>query len=158
MDLERLFTLLKNRNRTLATAESCTGGMIAAAITEVPGASAVFDRGFITYSNKAKIEILDVNPVTIKAFGAVSEQTARLMARGAYAHSNADIAVSVTGIAGPDGGTAEKPVGLVYIGLATEDHAEVHRYVFSGNRATIRLQCVEAALQHVVDYLEAGGE
>lgn len=154
MQLEKLFTLLKAKGWTLATAESCTGGMIAAAMTDIAGSSAVFERGFVTYSNEAKIEILDVNPITIQAFGAVSEQCARLMARGAFAHSLADIAVSVTGIAGPDGGSDDKPVGLVYIGLATEDHAEVHRHEFSGDRASIRQQTVEAALNHVIDYIE----
>lgn len=154
MDLDRLFDLLKQRGWKLATAESCTGGMIAAAITDKSGSSAVFDRGFITYSNEAKIECLGVNPITIQAFGAVSEQCARLMARGAFAHSLADIAVSVTGIAGPDGGSTDKPVGLVYIGLSTDDHAEVHRHVFDGDRAQIRTQTVHAALQHVINYLE----
>ena len=127
MDIERLFELLGARQWTVATAESCTGGMIAAAITDVAGSSSYFERGFVTYSNEAKIEILDVNPVTIQAFGAVSEQCARLMARGAHAHSHADIAVSVTGIAGPGGGTEDKPVGTVFIGLATADEAFVHK-------------------------------
>lgn len=153
--IQKLFGLLDKHQYKIATAESCTGGMIAVAITDIAGSSAYFERGFVTYSNEAKTEMLDVNPVTIQAFGAVSEQTARLMARGAYAHSLADIAVSVTGIAGPDGGTDEKPVGLVYIGLSTDDHAEVHKYVFNGDRALIRQQTMEQAIQHVIDYLEA---
>lgn len=138
----------------VATAESCTGGLIAAAITEISGSSAYFERGFVTYSNEAKMEQLDVNPITLQAFGAVSEQCARLMARGAFAHSLADIAVSVTGIAGPDGGTRDKPVGLVYIGLSTDDHAEVHKHIFDGDRTSIRQQTVKAAVTHLIDYLE----
>lgn len=137
------------------TAESCTGGMIAAAITDQSGSSAYFDRGFVTYSNEAKISMLDVNPITIQAFGAVSEQTARLMARGAYAHSNADIAVSVTGVAGPGGGTVDKPVGLVFIGMATAEEAFVYKHHFEGDRAAIRAQTVDAAIAHMIDYLEA---
>ena len=155
MDLTKLFELLKARQWMMATAESCTGGMVASSLTDVPGSSAYFDRGFITYSNEAKIDMLDVNPITIQAFGAVSEQCARLMARGAHAHSNAGIAVSVTGVAGPDGGTTEKPVGTVYIGLATADEALVHHHLFEGDRASIRRQTAEAAIQHVVNYLSA---
>ena len=155
MDIKRLFELLGARQWMVATAESCTGGMIAAAITDVAGSSAYFDRGFVTYSNEAKMELLDVNPVTIQAFGAVSEQCARLMARGAYAHSNADIAVSVTGIAGPAGGTVDKPVGLVFIGIATADQATVYKHEFDGDRASIRAQTVEAALSHLMNYLLA---
>jgi len=134
--IQKLFSLLDKYQFKIATAESCTGGMIA-------------------YSNEAKIEMLDVQPMTLDRFGAVSEQTARLMARGAYAHSLADITVSVTGIAGPDGGSDDKPVGLVYIGLSTDDHAEVHKHVFDGDRASVRAQTMEHAIQHVIDYLES---
>lgn len=148
-----LFKLLDSHNFKITTAESCTGGMIAAAITEVVGSSAYFERGFITYSNEAKMEQLGVNPVTIQTFGAVSEQCARLMARGAIAHSLADIAVSVTGIAGPGGGSVDKPVGLVYIGLSDDTHATVYKHVFEGDRSSIRQQTVEAAITHVIDYL-----
>ena len=151
--ITQLFKLLDQKQWTITTAESCTGGMIAAAITEVTGSSAYFDRGFVTYSNEAKMTMLDVQSLTLERFGAVSEQTARLMARGAYAHSNANIALSVTGIAGPGGGSADKPVGTVYIGLSTDDHAEVHKYFFDGDRASIREQTVQAAIQHVIDYL-----
>lgn len=153
--VQKLFSLLEQHKFMIATAESCTGGLIAATMTEVAGSSAYVERGFVTYSNEAKTTMLDVNPVTIKAFGAVSEQTARLMARGAHAHSNADIAVSVTGVAGPGGGSDEKPVGTVFIGLATADHAEVHKHVFKGDRQAVRKQTVEAALQHVIDYMSA---
>jgi nicotinamide-nucleotide amidase len=152
--IEQLFKLLDKHKFKIATAESCTGGMIAAALTDKAGSSAYFERGFVTYSNEAKMEQLGVNPVTIQTFGAVSEQCARLMARGAYAHSLADIAVSVTGIAGPGGGSDDKPVGLVYIGLSLDDHAEVHKYVFKGDRAEVRQQSVEAALKHVIALLE----
>jgi len=151
--IPKLFELLNQREWTITTAESCTGGMIAAAITDKAGSSRYFDRGFVTYSNEAKIQMLDVQPLTIERFGAVSEQTARLMARGAYAHSNADIAVSVTGVAGPGGGSDDKPVGLVYIGISTDDHAEVHKHIFNGDRAAIRAQAVEASVQHLIDYL-----
>lgn len=148
-----LFTVLEKHQYKIATAESCTGGLIAAAITEVEGSSAYFERGFVTYSNEAKMEQLGVNPITIERFGAVSEQCARLMARGAFAYSLADIAVSVTGIAGPGGGSVDKPVGLVYIGLSDETNAVVHKHQFKGDRSSIRQQTVEAALRHIIDYL-----
>lgn len=153
--IKQLFILLDSKQFMISTAESCTGGMIAAAITDQAGSSAYFDRGFVTYSNEAKIEQLDVNPITIQAFGAVSEQCARLMARGAYAHSNADIAISVTGIAGPGGGSVDKPVGTVYIGLSTSDEAFVYKHHFDGDRASIRNDTVKAAIQHIIDYLES---
>src|SRR5215475_8586330 len=102
----------------LATAESCTGGMVAAALTDIAGSSAVVERAFVTYTNRAKSQMLGVDPALIEAHGAVSRQVAEAMARGALAYSATDVAVSVTGIAGPDGGSAEKPVGLVWFGLA----------------------------------------
>ena len=150
----KLFSLLDKKGWKLATAESCTGGLIGATITAIAGSSEYFERGFITYSNDAKTELLDVNPITLKAFGAVSEQCARLMARGAYAHSLADIAISVTGIAGPGGGNESKPIGTVYIGLSTNDHAEVHKHIFKGERTSIREQATVATLQHTINYLE----
>ncbi len=133
----------------VATAESCTGGMITAALTDVPGSSAVVDRGFVTYSNEAKTEMLAVSPALISWFGAVSADVARAMAQGAVLNSRADVAVSVTGIAGPDGGTAEKPVGLVWFGLAKADgYARVERRVFSiGSRDYVRTKAVETGLQ-----------
>ena len=152
--MNNFFQLLDKHKWKIATAESCTGGVIAASITDYAGSSAYFERGFVTYSNEAKMEQLNVNPITLQAFGAVSEQCARLMARGAYAHSLADIAISVTGIAGPGGGSDDKPVGLVYIGLSTDTHAEVHKHLFEGDRAAIRQQTLMAALNHVIDYLE----
>ncbi|RMF74268.1 MAG: CinA family protein [Alphaproteobacteria bacterium] len=113
-----LLELARDAELHLATAESCTGGLLAAVITEVPGASDVFERGFVTYSNAAKTELLGVPAPLILEFGAVSEEVARAMATGALAHSHADMAISITGIAGPSGGTADKPVGTVCFGLA----------------------------------------
>ena len=133
----------------VATAESCTGGMIAAALTDVPGSSAVIDRGFVTYSNEAKTEMLAVPADLITWFGAVSGEVARAMAQGAVLNSRADMAVSVTGVAGPSGGTAEKPVGLVWFSLAKADgFVRVERRVFPvGSRDYVRTKAVETALQ-----------
>ena len=133
----------------VATAESCTGGMIAAALTDVPGSSAVVDRGFVTYSNEAKTEMLAVPADLITWFGAVSGEVARAMAQGAVLNSRADMAVSVTGVAGPSGGTAEKPVGLVWFGLAKADgFVRVERRAFpAGSRDYVRTKSVETALQ-----------
>lgn len=113
-----LIALYRERGLKLATAESCTGGLVAGLLTEIPGSSAVVERGFVVYSNEAKAELLGVPEPTLAAFGAVSEATARAMAQGAIAHSHADFAVAITGIAGPDGGTTEKPVGLVWFACA----------------------------------------
>ena len=154
--------LIKTLNDTLwakglklATAESCTGGMIGAAITDLAGSSDVFDRGFITYSNEAKMQMLGVKPETLEAHGAVSEPTAREMALGALAHSLADIAISVTGIAGPGGGSSDKTVGLVYIGIASKDGgAHVYRHVFPGDRAAVREQTRDTALTYVLNMLK----
>lgn len=132
-----------------ATAESCTGGLIAAALTDVPGSSAVVERGFVTYSNEAKTEMLAVPAELIAWFGAVSGEVARAMAQGAILNSRADVAVSVTGVAGPSGGTVEKPVGLVWFGLARSDgFARVERRVFpAGSRDFVRTRAVETGLQ-----------
>lgn len=138
--------LLQKYNLTVTTAESCTGGLVAGRIVNVPGASEVFNEGFITYSNKAKRKQLDVSKSTLKKYGAVSEQTAREMATGGVFATDADACVAVTGIAGPDGGTEEKPVGLVYIATYMKDKVEVVNYQFKGNRAKIREQAVVKAL------------
>lgn len=132
----------------VATAESCTGGLIAAALTDVPGSSAVVDRGFVTYSNDAKAEMLGVPAALIEKHGAVSGDVARAMAQGAVLNSRADAAVSVTGIAGPDGGTADKPVGLVWFGFAgPHGFVRVERRLFSiGSRDYVRAKAVETAL------------
>jgi nicotinamide-nucleotide amidase len=132
----------------LAAAESCTGGLLSALLTEIPGSSAVFERGFVVYSNEAKEEMLGVADEVLAEHGAVSDATARAMALGALAHSDADIAVSITGIAGPDGGTAEKPVGLVNFACARRGGGTValERRFGALSRAAIRLASVEAAL------------
>ncbi len=141
------------RGILLATAESCTGGMIAAALTDIAGSSAVVDRGFVTYSNEAKMEMLGVKSTTLEQYGAVSGETAREMASCALARSNAGIAVSVTGIAGPGGGTDEKPVGLVWFGLARKNADPiVERQVFEDKgRAYIRSETVRHALEMIIE-------
>lgn len=138
--------LLKKYELTVTTAESCTGGLLAGRIVNVPGASDVFREGYITYSNKAKRKILDVSKTTLKKYGAVSEQTAREMAAGGVFATDADVCIAVTGIAGPDGGTEEKPVGLVYIACYLKDHVSVEEFRFRGNRQKIREQTVVQAL------------
>lgn len=130
----------------LATAESCTGGLIAAVLTAIAGSSDVVERGFVTYSNEAKIELLGVPAELIRTVGAVSEPVARSMAEGAVRHSHADIAVSVTGVAGPGGGSADKPVGLVCLGLARRGGPAVtERHIFPGDRTAVRVAAVEQA-------------
>ncbi len=142
--------LLKN-GHLLATAESCTGGMVAAALTDIAGSSAVFDRGYVSYSNNAKHAMLSVPNKTIEAHGAVSEAVARAMADGALKHSNANIAIAITGIAGPSGGTETKPVGLVHFCCATHKKGGHHeRKVFTGNRAAVRVQARDHALAMVL--------
>ncbi len=147
---EQLGRKLKANGKTIATAESCTGGWIAQTITEVQGSSAWFDRGFVTYSNAAKMQMLGVNSQTLEGYGAVSAETATEMAACALAHSDADIAVAVTGIAGPDGGTPEKPVGTVFIAWADKNGvAKVTRKQFIGDRRQIREQTVRSAIEGV---------
>ena len=132
----------------IATAESCTGGLIVGALTEIAGSSDVVERGFVTYSNQAKCDMLGVSVETLIAHGAVSEPVARDMAEGALAHSSADVAVSVTGIAGPGGGTATKPVGLVHLACARKGHDTLHeRRIFTGDRGAVRMSAVKAALK-----------
>lgn len=138
--------LLKKNGLTVTTAESCTGGMLAARLVNVPGVSDVYREGYITYSNKAKRRLLDVNKSTLKKYGAVSEQTAREMAIGGVFANGADVCVATTGIAGPDGGTEEKPVGLVYISCYLKDKVTVERFQFKGNREKIREQTVVKAM------------
>ena len=137
------------RNRLkLATAESCTGGMAAAALTDIAGSSDVVERGFVVYSNQAKTEMLGVPAALIERVGAVSEEVAQAMAAGALAHAPVDLAIAVTGIAGPGGGSAEKPVGLVHFGLARRGHpVEAEHHVFPGDRAAVRHATVKRALE-----------
>ncbi|MDO9169717.1 MAG: CinA family protein [Methylobacter sp.] len=145
---EQLGRLLKASGKTIATAESCTGGWIAQTITEIPGSSAWFDRGFVTYSNAAKVQMLGISVQLLEDYGAVSAEAATAMAAGVLSHSNADIAVAVTGIAGPDGGTPEKPVGTVFIAWAHKNGtAKVVKKQFSGNRRQIRAQTVKSAIE-----------
>lgn len=151
-----LFTALKDKGWKIATAESCTGGLIAAAFTDIPGSSCVFERGFVTYSNESKREMLGVPAGILQDAGAVSEETARAMVQGALENSPADLAVSVTGIAGPEGGTTEKPVGLVYIGFGRRgEKPHVEKHLFEGDRASIRAQTVQAALKHASCLLDS---
>jgi nicotinamide-nucleotide amidase len=140
-------TRYRQRELTLVTAESCTGGLVAGLITEIPGSSDVFERGYVTYSNRAKTENLGVAPDLIARFGAVSAEVAAAMAEGALRHSPASIALSVTGIAGPDGGSAEKPVGLVYFGYGRAGTiATLERRFGEIGRTEVRLASVETAL------------
>ncbi len=151
MTPEALVALLKDKQLMVATAESCTGGLVAAAITDVPGSSAVLDRGFVTYSNDAKSEMIGVPPALIAAHGAVSAEVAKAMAEGALAHSRADIAVSITGVAGPDGGSAEKPVGLVHFACARRGgttQLKLRRFGAIG-RDAIRKSSVVLALEMI---------
>jgi nicotinamide-nucleotide amidase len=136
----------------VATAESCTGGLVAAVLTAIAGSSDVIERGFVTYSNKAKSELLGVPAETIAAHGAVSAETTAAMAEGAVARAPVDLAVSVTGVAGPGGGSAEKPVGLVIFGLARRDGScRTERHIFAGDRSAVR----RAALHRALGLLEA---
>lgn len=146
---DRFLKACAARKILCATAESCTGGMIISVMTDIPGSSSMVDRGFVTYSNDAKIEMLGVSPATLDAHGAVSPETALEMAAGALARSHAGIALSVTGIAGPDGGSAEKPVGLVWFGLAlTGQKPLAERHLFENRgRDFIRRETVRTALE-----------
>ena len=150
-----LIDILKSQGLKLALAESCTGGMIAASITDVSGSSAVLERGYVTYSNQSKIDCLGVSKATLANHGAVSAETAKEMAAGALNNSRADIALSVTGIAGPDGGTTEKPVGLVYFGLARRNLQNVQTFTakFEGDRHEIRQNAAQFALNAIYEGL-----
>jgi nicotinamide-nucleotide amidase len=143
---------LRTTTRRCVTAESCTGGLVAALLTSVPGSSDVVERGFVTYSNEAKIELLGVPSGTIAKHGAVSAQTAEAMARGALTHSHADVSVSITGVAGPGGGSAEKPVGLVFLAVATAKGCDVAEMRFGPlSRDEIRARSVVKALEMMLE-------
>ena len=154
---ERVAAALLKKRAMLTTAESCTGGWVAQALTAIAGSSAWFERGFVTYSNAAKEEMLGVRPQTLARHGAVSEETAREMALGALAHSRADVALAITGVAGPSGGSAEKPVGTVCFAWATAGgRARAETRHFAGDREAVRRQSVERALAGVLELLDAG--
>ncbi len=154
----RIGALLHARGEVLATVESCTGGWVAAAVTSVPGSSAWFDRGFVTYSNRAKQELVDVPAQTLAEHGAVSEATARAMALGGLARSGASVAVAVTGVAGPQGGSPDKPVGTVCFAWARRGgETRVERLHFDGDREAVRRQSVAHALAGVKALLESAG-
>ena len=141
----------KQQGVTLATVESCTGGLLSAILTELPGSSRMFTHGFVTYANEAKSEMVGVDAVLIEEYGAVSEPVARAMAEGALKTCSASLAISITGIAGPDGGSAEKPVGTVHFAAAMKGKPTIHqRLVFTGDRSAIRLAAVNAALDMIV--------
>lgn len=151
---ERLNRLLTRKGLTIAVAESCTGGLISSRITDVAGASVYFQAGLVTYSNKAKETLLSVPRDLLTAKGAVSAEVAARMAIGVRHAAEADIGLSVTGIAGPGGGTAEKPVGTVYMGLAAVGVSLVRRHKLEGDRSAIKRQSADEALKLVLDYLE----
>lgn len=154
---ERVGQGLLARHWRLALAESCTGGWIAKIITDVPGSSAWFERGFVTYSNTAKVDLLAVPQALLDRRGAVSCETVDAMAAGALRHSRAEIAVAVSGIAGPDGGSPDKPVGTVWLAWAVQDRPGHSRcYTFSGDREAVRRQAVVAALAGILEILDAG--
>jgi nicotinamide-nucleotide amidase len=154
---EKTIDALRAKGWKLATAESCTGGMVAAAITDVAGSSDVFDRGFVTYSNSAKSEMLGVEPALIETFGAVSSEVAKAMAEGALTFSKAQISVAITGVAGPGGGSAEKPVGLVHFAVAILGRPTVHSEMRFGDvgRLEVRDRSRDFALQSALDQLTA---
>ena len=145
---------LRDTRLMLATAESCTGGMVATAITDISGSSGWFERGFVTYSNQAKIEMIGVPSELIDRHGAVSEPVARAMAEGALANSRAQVSLSITGVAGPGGGTPEKPVGMVSFGWSNRLHTSVETLVFKGDREQIRVQAAVHALRGLLALLD----
>ena len=151
---QELGTFLAKKNWKIATAESCTGGAIAQAITDVPGSSNWFDRGFVTYSNQSKIQMLQVKQETLDGYGAVSKEVVIEMSEGALINSDADLAVAVTGIAGPDGGTEAKPMGTVFIAVKQININENYlKQIFLGNRMQIRQQTVQNALELCMMYV-----
>lgn len=153
-DAAILLEACRERNIMLVTAESCTGGLVAATLTAIAGSSDVLERGFVTYSNEAKQDLLGVPPDLIRAHGAVSEAVASAMAAGALARSRADVAVSVTGVAGPGGGSTEKPVGLVWFGLACRAQPIIsENRVFPGDRSAVRAAAVERALRLIREHV-----
>jgi PncC family amidohydrolase len=153
---ERLQGVCLGRRLTVAVAESCTGGLVAATITAVPGSSGYFLGAVVSYADEAKSGLLDVPQEMLRSHGAVSAQVARAMAQGARRRLGSSLAASVTGVAGPDGGTPDKPVGLTYVGLADGQGADVRRHIWSGDRAANRAASAAAVLQWLVERAEAG--
>ncbi len=150
---ERIVAIMREKKLTMAVAESCTGGMLSSRIIDVAGVSEVYKAGFVTYVNEAKQNLLGVKEETLREFGAVSEQTAREMVLGAIKAAEADMAVATTGIAGPGGGTEEKPVGLVYIACGNNDAITVKKHLFEGDRQQVRESAVKAALRMLEEEL-----
>ena len=151
--LENVSRILREKSLKIATAESCTGGLIAHTITNISGSSEYFDRGFVTYSNEAKVELLNVSAKDLKENGAVSRIVAKSMAEGARKNSKADIGISTTGIAGPTGGTPEKPVGLVYIAVSNSQETIVKKFNFKGNRLENKYHSCNAAFKMLYDLI-----
>jgi len=146
--------LLTEKKITLAVAESCTGGALCQALTDIPGSSAWFDRGFISYSNQAKVDMLGVSFTLLDQYGAVSFETARAMVEGVHDHSQAELAIAITGIAGPEGGTAQKPVGTVFFGIGQKGQAvKIDKRRFKGDREEVRARSVEFVLKALLKTL-----
>ena len=156
MIASKLVKITNEKKMTISTAESCTGGLIAGAITEIPGSSSVFHRGYVTYSNLAKQQVLNVQSHELEKFGAVSKEVASQMAMGAKLTSNVDISIAVTGIAGPSGGTEEKPIWTVCIAQAFKENIKVKDFLFKGDRTEIRMSTVRTALEIVVKEIDGG--
>ena len=152
--LKNVANLLKEKNFKIATAESCTGGLIAHTLTNVSGSSDYFERGVISYSNKAKTKLLEVPENILKKYGAVSSQVAKIMADSIRTLSNVDLGISTTGIAGPTGGTKEKSVGLVYIAISTSKKTYIKKYKFKGDRLKNKELTCNAALKMIFNYLK----
>ena len=157
MDASVIVDRLASKNMTVATAESCTGGLIASSIVDIAGASDCFNEGYITYSNEAKMRNLSVKESTLMQYGAVSTQTAKEMAMGVRKKAHADFGIASTGIAGPGGGSPEKPVGLVYIACAYNDKCQVRQLNLSGDRSQVRHQAADEALQLLSDCMDEIG-
>lgn len=151
--LNQISENLKKKHLKIATAESCTGGLLANILTNISGSSEYFQMGIISYSNNSKVDLLNVPSKILEKFGAVSEQTAKAMAIGVRKKANVQIGISTTGIAGPTGGSKEKPVGLVYVGIADFDKENVERFVFSGNRIEIKESTCDQALRMLHDFI-----
>jgi len=151
---QKLAAQLSQNELKICTAESCTGGLIAKTCTDIAGSSDWFERGLVTYSNQAKMDLLGVKQATLEQFGAVSEQTVREMVQGAQQDSGVEVVIAVTGIAGPGGGSAEKPVGTVWFGFIAGAQTLCEKKVFAGDRASVRQQSTEFALHRIVDLLE----